>query len=79
MASFTRDEAGNAIPHGLGLYGNSRFYLSSETYHIFNTCNVWTARVLKSAGLPTVPACAIKVENLMAQARKFGVVVQSNP
>jgi hypothetical protein len=62
---------------GPGLYGNSRFYLSRETYHLFNTCNVWTARALRAAGLPITPARAISVESLMSQARKFGAVVQS--
>jgi uncharacterized protein (TIGR02117 family) len=76
-ASFATDEAGNITSLGPGLYGNSRFYLSGETYHLFNTCNVWTARVLRGAGLPMTPAGAITVENLMSQARKFGMVVQS--
>jgi len=78
-ASFTLDEAGNARSLGPGLYGNSRFYLSRETYHLFNTCNVWTARALRAAGLPITPTRAISVESLMSQARKFGMVVQSEP
>ncbi len=76
-ASFTTDEAGNTTSLGPGLYGNSRFYRSRETYHLFNTCNVWTARALRDAGLPISPARAISVESLMSHARKFGVVVQS--
>ena len=78
-ASFATDEAGNTTSLGPGLYGNSRFYLSSETYHLFNTCNVWTARALRAAGLPITPARAITTEDLMSQARKFGRVVQSEP
>ena len=78
-ASFATDEAGNTTSLGPGLYGNSRFYLSRETYHLFNTCNVWTARALRAAGLPITPATATRVENLMSQARKFGVVVQAGP
>jgi uncharacterized protein (TIGR02117 family) len=78
-ASFALDEAGNARALGPGLYGNSRFYLSRETYHLFNTCNVWTARVLRAAGLPISPTRSISVEGLMSQARRFGVVVQSGP
>lgn len=77
--SFARDEAGNIRSLGHGLYGNSRFYRSRESYHLFNTCNVWTARMLRSAGLPVTPAGATKVENLMSQARKSGVVLQSGP
>jgi uncharacterized protein (TIGR02117 family) len=78
-ASFARDEAGNARPLDPDLYGNSRFYLSRETYHLFNTCNVWTARVLRAAGLPVSPARAIGVGGLMSQARKFGTTVQVGP
>ncbi len=77
--SFARDEAGNARSLGPGLYGNSRFYRSRETYHLFNTCNVWTTRALRAAGLSITPMRAIGVEGLMSQARKFGVVVQSGP
>lgn len=76
-ASFAMDEAGNTISLGPGLYGNSRFYLSRETYHLLNTCNVWTARVLQAAGLAIIPARAIRVENLMSQVRKFGRVLQT--
>ena len=78
-ASFATDEAGNTTSLGPGLYGNSRFYLSRETYHLFNTCNVWTARALRAAGLPITPVRAITTEDLMSQARKFGRVVQSGP
>jgi len=78
-ASFARDGAGNTRSLGSGLYGNSRFYLSREIYHLFNTCNVWVARALRTAGLPITPARAITVESLMSQVRKSGVVVQSEP
>ncbi len=77
--SFARDGTGNATSLGPGLYGNSRFYLSRESYHLFNTCNVWSARALRAAGLPIIPARAITVESLMVQARKFGMVVQPGP
>ena len=78
-SSFAKDEAGNPKSLGPGFYGKSHFYLSVETYHLFNTCNVWTARVLRSAGLSITPATSIWVESLMSQARKFGKVVQSEP
>jgi uncharacterized protein (TIGR02117 family) len=78
-SSFALDKAGNITSLSPGRYGNSRFYLSRETYHLFNTCNVWTARALRTAGLPITPATATSVGNLMSQARKFGVVVQSEP
>lgn len=76
-SSFALDKGGNTTSPGPGRYGNSRFYLSREKYHLFNTCNVWAARALSAAGLPITPATANSVENLMSQARKFGVLVQS--
>ena len=77
--SFSRDETGQALSLGRGLYGNSRFYLSRESYHLFNTCNVWTARALSAAGVPITPPFSITVEQLMAQAQTFGEVVRSKP
>jgi uncharacterized protein (TIGR02117 family) len=78
-ASFARDESGQALPLGRGLYGNSRFYLSHESYHLLNTCNAWTARALRAAGVPITPSFSITVDQLMAQAQTFGEVVQSKP
>jgi uncharacterized protein (TIGR02117 family) len=78
-ASFALDEAGKAHSLSSGLYGDSRFYLSAESYHLFNTCNVWVARALRDAGLPITPARTISTTSLMTQARKFGVVVQARP
>ncbi len=78
-ASFALDEAGNASSMGRGLYGNSHFYQSSESYHLFNTCNVWTARALQAAGLAITPTQTISVESLMTQASRFGTVVQPDP
>lgn len=70
-SSFIRTKNGKAEPLGSGLYGNSYFYRSRESYHLFNTCNVWTARVLQTAGLPFNPAAAIRASDLMAQTRRI--------
>jgi hypothetical protein len=49
-ASFDREGKNEAAPLGRGLYGvESAFYPSSEKFHLFNTCNTWTARALTSA------------------------------
>ncbi|MFK5948626.1 MAG: DUF2459 domain-containing protein [Methylococcales bacterium] len=75
-ASFTTDKYGYIKSLGHGLYGKSFFYRSVESYHIFNTCNVWTARVLKRAGIVIQPSAAITVEDLMGQLRGQGQVIQ---
>ena len=47
----------DGVPQSLNccFYPNLRdqFYASNRYYHIMNTCNMWTNRVLKSAGIPT--------------------------
>lgn len=64
---------------GPGLYGDSRFYLSRDTYHLFNTCNVWMARALREAGCPIIPAFNITVDDLLTNAMEFGTVIQPGP
>jgi len=78
-ASFARDDTGRLRPLGPGLYGDSRFYLSRETYHLFNTCNVWTAKALSAAGVPIATPLSITVEQLMTEVQPFGEVIQSKP
>lgn len=67
-ASYERDPAGRAIMLGAGLYGDSRFYGSVERFHLFRTCNVWTAEVLRAAGLPI--GASLTAGGVMAQARR---------
>ena len=75
--SYALDPAGSSQPLGPSLYGNGRFYLSRETYHAFNTCNAWTARALRAAGLPIRPATNLRVDTLMTNAAKFGTVIKA--
>ena len=44
---------------GKGLYGPSLFYRANGSFHIFNVCNQWVARLLSVAGLPIAPLLAI--------------------
>jgi uncharacterized protein (TIGR02117 family) len=70
------DRAGAPVvaPLGPGLYGDSRFYPGRETFSLQRTCNVWTARGLRGAGLPVEDS--ITKEGLMSQARGIGKVIQ---
>jgi uncharacterized protein (TIGR02117 family) len=74
--SFDRDGAVRSGQLGRGLYGHSAFYPAREKFHLFNTCNVWTARVLRAAGLPFTPYSAITTDSVMSQARQFGKTIQ---
>ncbi len=75
--SFAREDGGAAAPLGRGLYGDSRFYRARGEFHLFNTCNTWTAGALQSAGYPI--SSAITVGALVSDARRFGDVLQSKP
>lgn len=68
--SFSLDSNKHNIKLGKGLYGNSRFYLSDEHYHLFKTCNVWTARGFKIADIPIKPCFALTSKNVMKQLSK---------
>jgi uncharacterized protein (TIGR02117 family) len=48
--SFSRDLANQIIPTRAGIYGDSQFYVGVGSFHLFNTCNKWTAKGLASAG-----------------------------
>lgn len=78
-ASFARDDNGQVQALGNGLYGDSQFYLSRESYHLFRTCNVWTAKALNTANIPITPLLSMTVEQLMDQAQTYGKVVQEKP
>lgn len=66
-------------PLGPGQYGASRFYASRERFHLFKTCNVWTASVLAAAGVPLQPAAAITADALFAQVLPHGRVLRAPP
>lgn len=51
-ASFDRSGKHQAKDVAKGLYASSRFYPATGRFHLFNTCNTWTAQALVSAGLP---------------------------
>jgi len=49
-ASHDRRDQKPLTSIGHGLYGNSRYYPGRESFHLFNNCNIWTARALRAAG-----------------------------
>ncbi len=68
-ASFERPEAGPARPVAAGLYPGSRFYPAKGSFHLFNTCNTWIARMLAAAGLDVAPSGIVTAEDLMSKVR----------
>lgn len=64
--SFQRDTAGHAISLSEGIYGNSQFYDGVGRYYFFNTCNKWTAKALRSAGLDIAPMLRLTSGSVMS-------------
>lgn len=76
--SFARDRTDHIVPLKPGTYGDSQFYDGEGRYYLLNTCNKWTAKALRSAGLeivPTVKLTAGSVMNYLAAHRKSCTLV----
>ncbi|TNF38478.1 MAG: TIGR02117 family protein [Gammaproteobacteria bacterium] len=65
LNSFFYNEQGQIIPQKTGLYGDSQFYTGDGDYFLFNTCNKWTAKGLKSAGMEVVPIFKLTATSVM--------------
>ena len=72
--SFQIDYRGVLAELGPGLYGQSRFYRADGRFHLFNTCNKWTAKGLKSAGYELVPFTKLTATSVMDWLRGEGSV-----
>ncbi|MDO8840126.1 MAG: DUF2459 domain-containing protein [Parvibaculum sp.] len=67
--SFEREGERRVWPSARGLYRFSMFYPATGRFHLFNTCNTWTARGLAAAGLDIRTAGTQRAEDLMRQLR----------
>lgn len=63
--SFRPNGKGDVVILGNGLYGDSSFFGATGAYSVFNTCNTWTAKGLKSAGLAIEPATKATAGSVM--------------
>lgn len=71
-ASHVLDPSGAPIALERGRHGASRFYASRESFHLFRTCNVWTATVLREAGVSLAPGPALTASALISRLRAHG-------
>jgi uncharacterized protein (TIGR02117 family) len=78
-ASHELDASGEPISLGIGRYGTSRFYASREAFHLFKTCNVWTARVLREGGVSLSSVPALTADGLITQLRPHGRMTSPAP
>ena len=68
--SFTLNEKRQIIKLGSGLYGTSRFYRAEGTFHLFNNCNTWSARAIRSSGFPISSFYVFTGGNVMYQLKQ---------
>lgn len=73
-ASLEKDAAGHAVRLADGPYAGSVFYASGETYDAFNTCNTWTARVLRDGGVPVDPRGVLFASEVMRQVSRIAAM-----
>jgi uncharacterized protein (TIGR02117 family) len=67
--SFYRDEFGHILELKKGIYGNSQFYEGVGDYYFLNTCNKWTAKGLKSAGMNLSTTFKLTAGSVMSYIR----------
>jgi len=67
---FQLDEQGRLPAGDPGLYGDSRFFPSNDTFWFGNTCNTWTARRLREAGLPIRAFLTLTAGQVLGQLRE---------
>ena len=72
-AAVRRTQAGAPVLLGPGYFPGSRFYAGTEIFWVPITCNIWSARALREAGVRLPMACAFAAPNLVWLARRDGI------
>lgn len=67
--TFTFDEKGRPYPLKHDDVGAGMFFKAQGYYLIVNTCNLWTARVLASGGVPMDTVFTLRAASVMRQVR----------
>jgi hypothetical protein len=70
-ATHVHDAQGRPIDLGPALYGPSRLCASRESFHLFRTCNVWTAMILREASMAVNPALTLTSSGLFRLLRRL--------
>jgi len=69
--SFYKDEHGEILELKGGIYGNSQFYKGVGDFYLMNTCNKWTAKGLKSAGMDISPTFKLTAGSIMDYLEEY--------
>ena len=67
--SFDKDKKGKILELRNGSSDRSQFYQSVGDYYLMNTCNKWTAKGLKSAGVDISPTFKLTASSVMNHIR----------
>jgi uncharacterized protein (TIGR02117 family) len=78
-SSHEREPEGRPIDLGPGLYGPSRFYAARESFHLFRTCNAWTATMLREAGVAIQAPFVLTSDGLFRRLRPLAAPVPAPP
>lgn len=71
LAGYFQLDEQELLPAGdPGLYGDSRFFPSNDTFWFGNTCNTWTAKRLRDAGLPIRAFLTLTAGQVLSQLRE---------
>ena len=68
--SFDKNQCAELNMQSNGRCGNSQFYRAKGLYHLFNTCNTWTASGLFVAGVEIKPRLTFTAEYILAVAAR---------
>ena len=66
---FERPDGPRVAPVSRGLYRDSYFYNAHGSFHLFNTCNTWTARMFRAGGVDVSPSGVVTAEETIARLR----------
>lgn len=72
ISHLAKDENGQLIVAGDGIYTDSQFYKGTSRYYFPNNSNVWAARALKRAGFSISPIFYQFTGWLLNKAENFG-------
>jgi len=75
--SFFKDGDGKIMKSNDGTDGDSQFYQGVGEYYLMNTCNTWTAKGLKSAGLDISPAFKLTSGSVMGYLSKHNKALET--
>jgi uncharacterized protein (TIGR02117 family) len=64
--SFYRNDSGDVEALEKGIYGDSQFYKGVGDYYLMNSCNIWTAKGLKSIGMDISPTLKLTARSIMS-------------